>query len=46
MIQTIIVLFIVAVALCFCLWRIVRTFRGQGDCGCGQGRHCKHRHHN
>jgi len=42
-IQTIVVLGIVAVALVYVLWRVVKTARGKGDCGCGCGKdcHCK-----
>ncbi len=42
MTQTFIVLAVVALALCWCLWHIVRTLQGKRDCGCGQGKHCKH----
>lgn len=44
MTQTFIVLAVVALALCWCLWHIVRTLQGKRDCGCGQGKHCQHRH--
>ena len=40
-IQTIVVLGIVAVALIYVLWRVVKTTRGKGDCGCGKDCHCK-----
>ena len=43
MTQTFIVLSVIALALCWCLWHIVRTLQGKRDCGCGQGKHCKHR---
>jgi hypothetical protein len=42
-IQTIVVLGIVAVALVYVLRRVIKTTRGNGDCGCGCGKdcHCK-----
>ena len=40
-IETIIVLGIVAVALVYVLRRIIKTTRGKGDCGCGYGKDCK-----
>ncbi len=40
-IQTIVVLGIVAVALVYVLRRIIKTTRGKGDCGCGCGKDCK-----
>ena len=40
-IQTIVVLGIVAVALVYVLWRVVKTARGKGDCGCGGGKNCR-----
>ncbi len=42
-IQTIVVLGIVAVALVYVLRRVIKTTRGSGDCGCGCGKdcHCK-----
>ena len=44
-IQTIVVLGIVAVALVYVLRRVIKTTRGHGDCGCGCGCgkdcHCK-----
>lgn len=42
-IQTIVVLGIVAAALVFVLWRVINTTRGKGDCGCGCGKDCKHK---
>ena len=39
-IQTIVALGIVAVALVYVLRRVVKTSRGQGDCGCGCGKNC------
>ena len=39
-IQTIIVLAIVAAALIYVLRRVIKTGRGKGDCGCGCGRKC------
>ena len=44
-IQTIVVLGIVAVALVYVLWRIIKTARGKGDCGCGCGKDCKCKKH-
>jgi hypothetical protein len=44
MTQTFIALAIVALALIWVLWRLVRTLRtGRIDCGCGQGKKCRHR---
>ena len=40
-IQTIMVLAIVAVALVYVLRRVIKTTRGNGDCGCGRGKNCK-----
>ena len=42
-IQTIVVLGIVALALVYVLRRIIRTTRGKGDCGCGCGNQCQHK---
>ena len=42
-IQTIVVLGIVAVALVYVLRRVIKTTRGNGDCGCGRGKNCKSR---
>ena len=42
-IQTIIVLVIVAAALVYVLRRVIKTGRGKGDCGCGCGKHCNHK---
>lgn len=43
-IQTIVVLGIVAVALVYVLRRVIKTTRGKdGNCGCGHGKNCKHR---
>ena len=43
-IQTIIVLGIVAVALVYVLRRVIRTTRGKGgDCGCGKNCHNKNK---
>ena len=39
-IQTIVVLGIVAVALVYVLRRVIKTTRGNGDCGCGHGKDC------
>ncbi|MBR5169976.1 MAG: FeoB-associated Cys-rich membrane protein [Muribaculaceae bacterium] len=42
-IQTIVVLGIVAVALVYVLRRVIKTARGKdADCGCGCGKNCKH----
>ena len=40
-IQTIVVLGIVAVALLYVLRQVIKTTRGKGDCGCGCGKDCK-----
>ncbi len=40
-IETIVVLCIVAVALVYVLRRVIKTTRGKGDCGCGCGKNCK-----
>lgn len=42
-IQTIVVLGIVAVALVYVLRRVIKMTRGKGgsDCGCGCGKDCK-----
>jgi hypothetical protein len=40
-IQTILVLAIVAVALVYVLRRVIKTSRGKGDCGCGCSKDCK-----
>ena len=40
-IETIVVLGIVAVALVYVLRRIIKTTRGKGDCGCGCDKDCK-----
>ena len=40
-IQTIVVLGIVAVALVYVLRRVVKMTLGKGDCGCGCGNNCK-----
>lgn len=43
-IQTIVVLGIVAVALVYVLRRVIKTTRGKDtDCGCGCGKNCKHK---
>ena len=42
-IQTFIVLAIVAVALIYVLRRVIKTTRGNNDCGCGCGNNCKHK---
>lgn len=42
-IQTIVVLAIVAIALVYVLQRAIKTMRGKGDCGCGCGKSCKSR---
>ena len=43
-IQTIVVLGIVAVALVYVLRRVIKTTRGHGDCGCGKNCKCKTKH--
>ena len=40
LIETIVVLAIVAVALVYVLRRVIKTTRGHGDCGCGRGKDC------
>ena len=42
-IQTIVVLAIVAVALIYVLRRVIKTSRSNDDCGCGCGKHCNHK---
>lgn len=45
-IQTIVVLGIVAVALVYVLRRVIKTTRGNDcDCGCGCGKNCKSKKH-
>ena len=44
-IQTFIVLAIVAVALIYVLRRVIKTTRGNNDCGCGCGKDCKCKKH-
>ena len=44
-IQTIVVLAIVAVALVYVLRRVISTIRGKQDCGCGGGKNCKSKCH-
>lgn len=46
LIQTIVVLGIVAIALVYVLRHIIKTTRGQGDCGCGCGKNCQHKKKN
>ena len=41
LIQTIAALAIVAIALVYVLRRVIKTTRGKGDCGCGNGDNCK-----
>ena len=41
LLETIVVLGIVAIALLNVLWRVVKTARGKGDCGCGCGKNCQ-----
>jgi hypothetical protein len=46
MTQTFIALAIVALALLWVLWYLVRTLRGgKPDCGCGRGKKCNNKHH-
>jgi len=40
-IQTIIVLAIIAIALIYVLRRVINTARGKNDCGCGCGKDCQ-----
>lgn len=40
-IQTIVVLGIIAVALVYVLRKVIKTSRGKGDCGCGCGKNCQ-----
>ena len=42
-IQTIVVLGIVAIALVYVLRRVIKVTRNHGDCGCGCGKDCKHK---
>ncbi len=42
-VQTIVVLGIVAVALVYVLRRVIKTTRGSSDCGCGCGKDCKNK---
>jgi len=42
-IQTILVLGIVAVALIYVLRRVIKTTRSHGDCGCGCGKDCRNK---
>ena len=42
-IQTIIVLAIVALALVYVLRRVIKITRHNSDCGCGCGKHCNHK---
>lgn len=46
LIQTIVVLGIVAVALVYVLRRVIKTTRGHGNCGCGCGKNCQHKKKN
>ncbi len=41
LLQTIVVLGIVALALLYVLRRVIKTARGKGDCGCGCGKDCQ-----
>ena len=43
LIETIVVLAIVALALIYVLRRVIKTSRGKGDCGCGCGKDCQHK---
>ena len=43
LVQTIVVLGIVAVALIYVLRRVIKTMRGKSDCGCGCGKSCTHK---
>lgn len=44
-VQTLVVLGIVAVALVYVLRRVIKTAGGKGDCGCGCGKDCKCKKH-
>ena len=46
-VQTLVVLGIMAVALVYVLRRVIKTARGKGDCGCGCecGKNCKSKKH-
>lgn len=44
-VQTLVVLGIVAVALVYVLRRVIKTAPGKGDCGCGCGKDCKCKKH-
>lgn len=44
-VQTLVVLGIVAVALVYVLRRVIKTARGKGDCGCSCGKDCKCKKH-
>lgn len=44
-VQTLVVLGIMAVALVYVLRRVIKTARGKGDCGCGCGKDCKCKKH-
>lgn len=41
LLETIAVFAIVAIALVYVLWRVIKTSRGNNDCGCGCGKNCK-----
>ena len=43
MIQYIVVGIILLIAILFCITRLVRRAKGDADCGCGQGKHCKNK---
>lgn len=43
LIETIVVLAIVALALVFVLRRVIKTSQGKRDCGCGCGKDCKNK---
>ena len=44
-VQTLVVLGIMAVALVYVLRRVIKTARSKGDCGCGCGKECKCKKH-
>jgi len=44
LIQTIIVLAIVAVCLILALRHFIKIGKGKGDCGCGKGSACRNKH--
>ena len=41
--QLFIVFVILALAIAYTFWRVIRTLRGRGDCGCGRGHKCPYK---